>query len=130
MENEQSQLQKLFKPAEEVFTPQGQQTVDDTEEIPEDIKNRHVRRQDAKIQALRKENTELAAKYAAITEASKFRKETGADELDEMVSRIYGTDKPENAAATDLLLKSMKGFSERAKREALEEFRAEQTQRE
>lgn len=130
MPNEKSELQKLFQPAEEVFNPQIESQVENTEEIPEDLKNRHIRRLETKLQAEREASIAREAKIEALTEAQKFRGETKADELDEMVTRIYGTDKPENAAATELLLKSMKGFSERAKREALEEFRAEQTQRE
>lgn len=129
MPNERTELQKLFQPAEEVFNPQ--QTVNsEQEELPEDLKNRHIRRLEAKLQSEREASIAREARLEALSEAARFRQDTGADELDEMVTRIYGTDKPENAAATDLLLKSMKGFSERAKREALEEFRAERQQEE
>lgn len=130
MPNEKSELQKLFQPAEEPFIPEGQPQVENTEEIPEDLKNRHVRRLETKLQKERESNIAMAARIEALSEVQKFRQDSKVDDLDEMVTRIYGTDKPENAAATDLLLKSMKGFSERAKREALEEFRAEQQQRE
>lgn len=128
MPNEQTELQKLFKLAEEQFIPQTQ--VSEQETLSEDLKNRHIRRLETKLQAEREASIAREARIEALTEAQKFRQDTKADDLDEMVSRIYGTDKPENAAATELLLKSMKGFSERAKREALEEFRTEQMQRE
>lgn len=130
MPNEKSELQKLFQPAEEPFTPEGIAPTENAEEIPEDLKNRHVRRLESKLQKERESNIAMAARIEALSEAQKFRQDTKIDDLDEMVTRIYGTDKPENAAATELLLKSMKGFSDRAKREALEEFRSEQQKRE
>lgn len=125
MPNEKTELTKLFQPAEAPFISEGQETPE-KEELPEDLKNRHIRRLEDKLQKERESNIAMSARVQALSEVDKFRGETKADELEEMVSRIYGTDKPENAAATDLLLKSMRGFSDRAKREAIEEFRSEQ----
>lgn len=126
MPQEQSELQKLFKrPDNEVFGSQQESTVETQEELPEDLKNRHIRRLETKLQSEREASIAREARIEALTEAQKFRKESGVDDLDEMVARIYGTDKPENAAATELLTKAMKGYSERAKREAIEELRTE-----
>lgn len=130
MPNESSELQKLFKPAEEIFNPQVNAPADDADELPTELRNRHVRQQDRKIQELREENIALNARYETMSEAVKLRQEVAPDELDAMVARIYGTDKPENAAATDLLTKAFKGYSERAERNAIEKFRAEQEQSE
>ena len=131
MPNEKTELQKLFKPAEEIFNPQGQSQVDNTDDIlPDELKNRHIKRLEAKLQAEREASIAREARLDALSEAAKFRQDTGADELDQMVARIYGTDKPENAAATDLLTKAFKGYSERAKREAIEEFTQQREQEE
>lgn len=127
-ENEKNKLAELFKPAEEKFVPDA--VTPEEEVLPEDLKNRHIRRLEAKLQSEREVSIAREARLEALSEAAKFRGETKADELEEMASRIYGNDKPENAAATELLLKSLKGFSERAKREAIEEFRVEQQSRE
>lgn len=130
MPNESSELQKLFKPAEEVFNPQAQVPTENDEVLPDELKNRHIRRLEAKLQTEREASIAREARLEALSEAAKFRDETSPDELDAMVARIYGTDKPENAAATDLLTKAFKGYSERAERNAIEKFRAEQEQSE
>ena len=124
MPQENTELQKLFPRQGQEFQVQEPNTSQE-EVLPEDLKNRHIRRIETKLQAEREANIALAARNEALSEAQKFRQDTGADEYDEMVARIYGTDKPENLAATELLQKAMKGYSERAKREALEEIRQE-----
>lgn len=126
MPEEKTELQKLFTPQDQQFQLPEQVVETPQEELPEDLKNRHIRRVEAKLQAEREANIALNARNEVLSEAQKFRQDSNADEFEEMATRIYGTSTPEQAAATDLLIKSMKGFSERAKREALEEFRSEQ----
>ncbi len=132
MPNEQTELQKLFKTNDGTFNPiETEQVISpENEEVPEDLKNRHIRRLEAKLQAEREASIAREARIEALSEAQKFQKDTGVDNLDEMVARIYGTDKPENLAATELLQKALKGYSDRAKEEAIstlrEEFQASQ----
>jgi len=125
MPNEQTELQRLFKRPEDFILPQAEQKTSENEEIPEDIKNRHIRRLEARLQAEKEAAIAREARIEALSEAQKFREDTGNDELDTMVARIYGTDKPENAAATELLQKALKGYSERAKEEAIRTLREE-----
>lgn len=132
MPNEQTEVQKLFKRPDEQFNLPADNAVQppEQEEIPEDLKNRHIRRLEAKLQAEREASIAREARIEALSEAQKFRQESKPDDLDSMVARIYGTDKPENAAATELLQKALRGYSDRAKEEAIstlrEEFRARQ----
>jgi len=127
MPNEKSGLEQLFKnPNESQFNlPQQEQPSENEDALPEDLKNRHVRRLEEKLQRERESNIEMAARLQALSEVQKFRQETGSDEYEEEVKRIFGTEKPENAAATEILLKAFKGYSERSKREALDEIRRE-----
>ena len=123
MPNETSELNKFFTNPNEPFAPTEQ--VQDTEEVPEDLKNRHVRRLEAKVQAEREANIALSARVEALSEAQKLRQETSTAGWEEKAGRIYGNDKPENAAASALLIESIKEATANAKREALEEARQE-----
>ncbi len=126
MPQEKNELQKFFTQPNEPFNSDpAQGTTSENEKVPEDIKNRHIRRLEAKLQSEREASIAREARIEALSEAQKFRKESGGDDLDEMVARIYGTDKPENAAATELLQKALRGYSERAKEEAINTFREE-----
>jgi hypothetical protein len=131
MPNEKRELQEFFKNPGQNFVPPTENVEQPSqEELPEDLKNRHIRRLESKLQAEREASIAREARIEALSEAQKFRQEAGADELDTMVARIYGTDKPENAAATELLQKAFKGYSERARDEAIstlrQEFQAQQ----
>ncbi len=123
LKNETSELNKFFKNPVEPFAPIEQ--VQETEEIPEDLKNRHVRRLEAKVQAEREANIALAARVEALSEVSKLRQDTSVSSWEEKARRIYGNDKPENAVASDLLVDSIREATTRAKEEALEEARRE-----
>ena len=127
MPNEKSQLNEFFKSPTESFAPTIE--VPETEEVPEDLKNRHVRRLEAKLQSEREANIAMSARIDALSEAQKLREETNISSWEEKARRIYGNDKPENAAASDLLVQSIKEATESAKHEALEEARREYTER-
>ena len=130
MQNETSEINKLFVKDPQAFPEQSVESkVDDTgEQLPEDLRNRHVRRLEAKLQAEREANIASAARIEALSEAQKFREQSNISGWEEKARRIYGNDKPENAAASDLLVQSIREASESAKREALEEARAEYRQ--
>lgn len=129
--SEQTELQKFFPSQNEAFSTPAENALPlENEELPEDLKNRHVRRLEQKVQAEREANIAMAARLEALSEAQKFQQDTGADELEQKVARIYGTDSPEKAEATRILQESFKGYAERAKNEALETFRAERKQAE
>lgn len=128
-QDEQSQLSKLFnRPDQQPF---GQQEVpqQQEEELPEDLKNRHIRRLEAKLQAERESAIAREARITALSEAQKFREDKTVTGWEEKARRIYGTDKPENAAASELLIESIREATQSAKREALEETRRDYTQR-
>ena len=127
MPNEQRELQELFKNPGQPFVPPADNAAQSSaeEELPEALKDRHIRRLEAKLQSEREASIAREARIEALSEAQKFRQDTGADDLDQMVARIYGTDKPENLAATELLQKALKGYSSRAKEEAIAELRQE-----
>lgn len=96
-----------------------------TEEGGVKAKNRRERRLEAKLQAERESSIQLAARLEALTEAKKFQQETEGDHL-KALERLYGTETPEAREATEILKTVIKGASEEAKKQALEEFRAEQ----
>lgn len=95
-------------------------------EDEDDKANRRERRLQAKLQAERESSIALAARLEALTEAQKFSRESSPSSFEEKASRIYGTATPENAAATELLIASIKEASQAAKQEALSELREEQ----
>ncbi len=128
MQNETSELNKLFSKNPEVFDPQvPAQEV--REELPEDLKNRHIRRLEQKLQVEREASIAREARIEALSEAQKLRQDTSISGWEEKARRIYGNDKPENAAASDLLVQSIKEATDTAKREALEEARREYQER-
>lgn len=101
--------------------------VADEEEEPIEARNRRERRLQAKLQAEREAGIAMAAKLEVLTEAQRLQRETNP-ELDETISRIYGTDTPEALAATQLLQKAIKSAEDRAAERALQAFREEQEQ--
>ena len=122
--NETSELNKFFTREPEPFAPPVQKEPE-VEEIPDELKNRHVRRLEAKLQAEREASIALAARVEALSEAQKLREQAASAPWEEKARRIYGNDKPENAAASDLLVQSIREATDIAKREALEEARRE-----
>lgn len=104
-----------------------EEKVEEEEEI-EEPKNRAERRLRERLEKERIANIELNAKYAALSEAQKFRQESETPDYLKAVERIYGTDSPEAVAATDLLKNALRSVEERATSSALEKFREEQRQ--
>lgn len=123
MPQESSDLHQLFTRPEQQFAPQAQ--LENEAELPEDLKNRHIRRLEAKLQAEREANIASGARIEALSEAQKLRQETSAAPWEEKARRIYGNAAPENAAASDLLVDAIKEATQNARREAIEEVRRE-----
>lgn len=133
--NEQDQFLKELGIKEEqgeaFGAPQGETGAtgptggDDPEKVEEDLKNRRHRRLEAKLQAEREANIQMAAKLEAITEAKKFLSDSEPAEYLKSVERIYGTDSPEALAATELLKNALLNVKEVAKQEALDTIREE-----
>lgn len=134
MPNEQEEFLKEFEPKssnndpfEQPLTPEEPPVeIQPTEESEGEKFNRRERRLQAKLQAERESAIALAARLEALTEAQKTARSTEKSSYEEKLSKIYGTDTPENATATELLIASVKEAKEAAKYEALEAFRAEQ----
>lgn len=116
-----AQVDTLNKPLGEV-APKAPEKDDEGD----DPKNRRERRLLDRLERERQSNIELSAKLAAISEAQKFRGETPVDEHLKSVERIYGTNSPEAAEATELLKKALMSVEERATERAIEKFREEQ----
>ncbi len=116
----------------EMFPKDGATADDKTTEEPVDnegdeikLRNRREKRMAEKLQAERESSIRLAERLANITEAQKFKEESGDDYLSG-VDKIYGTDTPEAKTATELLKSALKGMGEKATERALERFREEQ----
>lgn len=116
----------VLNPLEQPLTPEPA-TEEEEEEPGEEARNRRERRLQAKLQAEREYGIAMAAKLEVLTEAQRLQREVNP-ELDETISRIYGTDTPEALAATQLLQKAIKSAEDRAAERALEAFREEQRQ--
>lgn len=101
----------------------GEEDVQGNSEEDGTPRNRRERRLMEKLAAERESSMFLAGKLEARNEAERAVTEE-ADYL-KSVERIYGTDSPEAQIATDLLKKAIVGARDDAKREALEEMRAE-----
>ncbi|MES2007157.1 MAG: hypothetical protein V4436_03540 [Patescibacteria group bacterium] len=131
MPQDKTELQKLFQRPEEggFGEPQGEQAPEQ-EVIPEDLKNRHVRRLESKLQAEREANIAMAARIEALSEVEKFRTDTKAADWEENLARIYGSDTPEKAEATRLLIEGIKKATAQTKAEARDEMRQEVKDRE
>lgn len=125
MPNESSELHKLFTNPQEPFSPQGTSE----QELPDELKNRHIKRLEAKLQAEREANIASAARIEALSEVQKLRQETSVAGWEEKARRIYGNAAPENAAASDLLVDAIKEATANARKEALEEARTEMRSR-
>ncbi len=95
------------------------------EELPKELKNRHVRRLEKKLAETREESIELAARLAERSELTKFQEEVGNDPD---IARIYGTETPEAREATRLLQGALSKAEERATEKALAKFQAAQAE--
>lgn len=86
-------------------------------------KNRRERRLMRKLQEERESAIFMAGKVESMTEAAR----TVTEESDYLkaVEQIYGNDTPEKQVATELLKKAIVGARDDAKRQAIEELRAE-----
>ena len=107
------------------LNPQAEQATED-EESTEDKFNRRERRLQSKLQAERESAIALAARLDALTEAQRFRQESEPEEYLKAVEKIYGTQTPEAAEATELLKTAIQGAERRATERAIEQFREEQ----
>lgn len=87
--------------------------------------NRQQRRLMERLKAERESSIELAKKVEALTESQRLSLAQNP-ELNETLAKIYGTNTPEGAEATALLIKALQENRELAKKEALDEFRKEQ----
>lgn len=121
LDNGSESVDVLEAPLDETIVPK-----EETEEVPEEIKNRRHKRLEEKNQILRDENIQLAARLQGVSEAKKFTAEAEGGEYLKSVEKIYGTDSPEATAATELLKGALKGVEDRATNRALEIFRKEQ----
>lgn len=99
------------------------------EEKPEEdemkLRNRREKRLAQRLQEEREAGIALAERVKVLTETQKFKEEAGSDYL-KSVEKIYGTDTPENLAATELLKSALKGVGDEATERALAKFREEQ----
>lgn len=111
--------EKSFEPSEITSVEEPKETP--VEEEPNLIKNRHIRRMEAKLQSERENSIKLAARLEALSETQKFN-----GDADEAISRIYGTDTPEGREATRLLQKAMDDRDERILSKLREERSQEQ----
>lgn len=96
------------------------------EPTEEEAANRRERRLQAKLTAERESAIALAARLEALTEAQRASQSTSPTSYEEKAMRIYGNDTPEAAAASELLVASLREVREAARDEALEAFREEQ----
>lgn len=98
----------------------------ESEELPEDLKNRHIRRLEAKLTREREANIELAARESARSEYEKFHETTKDLTIDESLITLYG-DNENGRRAAQLTQQLLDKTATRAKQEALDEFnRAQQ----
>ena len=130
--NEKDQfLQETENILEQPITEEGQESVEETESLPEEsveeaeqkLRNRREKRLASKLQAERESSIALAARLETITEA---RRDSQGEDPYKGLDRVFGTDTPENAAATDLLKNAIRGAEERGRDSALEAIRREQ----
>lgn len=98
---------------------------EDPQENEDEPKNRRYRRLESRFQAEREANIALNARLQAISETQKFREETGAEDIDQNLARIYGTNTPEAKEATQLLQQALKKSTDKAVERALERFQEE-----
>ncbi len=95
------------------------------EETEEDATNRRERRLRSKLQAERESSIALAARLEALTEAQKFRNESGEADYVKAVERIYGTATPEATEATELLKKALRDVEKTATEKAVKAYQDE-----
>lgn len=126
MPNEASELHQLFTSPNQPFVPP---VLGVNEELPEDLKNRHIRRLEEKLQSEREANIASAARIEALSEAQKLRESTGTAAWEEKARRIYGNAAPENAAASDLLVDAIKEATHAAREQTIAEVRQEMSVR-
>lgn len=132
-DNVLKQLQNDF-PAEEelektddVFgiesgTP-GKESIEEI--LPDELKNRHIRRLEAKLTREREANIEFAAREAARSEYEKFSDKTKGLTVDERLVALYG-DNENGHKAAKLTQSLLEDAVKRGKEEALSEFESRQ----
>lgn len=132
MPEEDNVLQKLNKdfPSEEelektddIFGIESTTTQKEEveEEMPEALKNRHIRRLEAKLAQERESNIELAAREAARSEYEKFNESTKGLTVDESLLTLYG-DNENGRKAAQITQALLDKTAARARDEALAEL--------
>lgn len=96
-----------------------------TEELPEDLKNRHIRRLEAKLAREREANIEFAARESARSEYEKFQESTKGLTVDESLLTLYG-DNENGRKAAQITQALLDKTATRAKEEALADFNKSQ----
>lgn len=100
---------------------------EETEELPDELKNRHIRRLEAKLTREREANIELAARETARSEYEKFHQQTKDLTVDESLLTLYG-DNDNGRKAAQITQALLDKTAARAKEEALAEFRNAQSE--
>jgi len=95
------------------------------EELPADLKNRHIRRLEEKIAREREDNIRLATELKTRSEYERFNKDTKDIQVDEALITLYGDDENGRKAA-QLHQQLLDRTAARARQEALEEFQRAQ----
>ena len=121
--------QSLTPPAPEPTGQQRDATEDEPEDQPESVKDRRHRRLEEKLRAERESNIALASRLETLNEARNARTDESAEYL-KSVERIYGTQTPETAEATELLKTAFKNVEDRATERAVELLREERRREE
>ncbi len=93
--------------------------VDEEEELPAELKNRHIHRVERKLREEREANIALAARLSERSELERFKEESG-DNPD--ITKIYGTDTPEAREATRLLQGALDKVGQQAEERAVKRF--------
>lgn len=137
MPNEQQEFLKSLEQKEgadvleaplnpEAVTPEAKTDAEDPEKVAEEVKNRRHRRLEGKLKDEREANIAMAARLETISEAQKFRSENEPSDYVKQIERIYGTNSPEAAEATELLKNALKSVEDRATERAVTTLREEQ----
>lgn len=113
-------LDKTEDPFEKPLVEEPEKEEDEDTEFK--AKNRRERRLLTENTRLREEAIAASARAQALTEVSKFQKETGDNDPIKQARAIYGDDTPEKKIASDILENTLRGIKESAVKEALEKM--------
>lgn len=126
--DEQEKFLKDLEPSEESILDlplepeKEEEKAEEKEEDEGELRNRRERRLASKLQAERESSIRLAERLSVLTEA---KSSTVEDDYLKSVEKIYGTDKPENVMATEILKSALKQAEDRGVERAISAFREE-----